>query len=298
MGTGLRITAPVGTTVELQITTESRMSMGKVEVTAVPGRQVPAAKLQAMQQEMSRGMGQTNVPAIAGKLFVRVAARAADGSVTLLTSMIQSIPGEKAPLTLRMTQQVAPSGIVTSLSMDSDHPMMKAMLAGFTSEKLRQFASQSGADHTGIYGRPLVKGAVHTQTATVDLQEIMSAVLQGIAGQDPEVAAALRDIKTSPLKTTTTTTYAGVNAQGLHTFTVSGRSDGYRMSLGGKGGMPAMTMELVNVQTSGSSAYRPDGLPGPMTQQSSMQMVMTMQMDDVILKMPMTMTQTVTARPR
>ncbi|ACO45027.2 hypothetical protein [Deinococcus deserti] len=294
----LRVTAAVGTTVEMQTTTQSRMTMGKVEVTAAPGRQVSAAKLQAMQQEFSRGMAGADVPAMTGKLFVKVAARAADGSVTLLTSMIQNIPGEKTPLTLRVTQQVAPDGSITGLSMDSDHPMMKPLLSGLTPEKLRQIASQSGADHTGIYGLPLVKGSVHTQTATLDLQEIMSAVLQGIAGQDPEVAAALGDLKSSFLKTTTTTTYSGLNAQGLHTFMVSGRAGGYRMSLGGQGGLPAMTMELKNLQTSGSSTYRPDGLPGLMTQQSTMQMVMTMQMDDVVVTMPMTMTQTLTARPR
>ncbi|MFC4639103.1 hypothetical protein [Deinococcus hohokamensis] len=303
----LQLTAPVGATAEFQTVNQSRMTPGKVQVTAAPGRTVSATRLKTFEQQLGRAMGTPEATSMQGKLFVRVARRDADGTVALLTSIVQALPGEKQPLTLRLTQTFAPGGALQNLSMNTDHPVLKAMLAGLSPEKLRQFAEQNGGASASIYGRPLVKGAAQTQTSTVDLQDLLGALIQGMTGQDPQAARALASLKVSPMTVTTTTTYAGLNAQGLHVFTVAGRSGGYTLDLGGlglggaqAGQQPSQTLkvELLSLQTSGSSTVRPDGLPGPMNQQTTMQLAMTMQMDDVVVRLPMTMVQSLTAQPR
>jgi hypothetical protein len=70
------------------------------------------------------------------------------------------------------------------------------------------------------------------------------------------------------------------------------------MSLGGQGDLPLMVMELGGMGSAGTVSYRADGLPGPMTQQTTVRMAMTMQEDNVLVKIPMTVTTTLTAQTR
>lgn len=292
----LRLNAPVGTSLQLALVTESRVAFGTPEVTAAPGKQVTPAALKAAQAQYAK-LGREGVPAqrTTAKMFVKVAGRAADGTTTLITSMVQSVPGLSRSMTMRITQKIAPNGQLSGLSLDSDDPQVNRVLAGMNAGQMADLIRDSGGDLSGAYGLPLQVGAGQQKSVTIDLKGLFQGMFSMLG---PEAARALGGVQATPVTTTTTTRYAGLNAQGLHVFNVASQSGGFRMSLGGQGDLPLMVMELSGMGSAGTVSYRADGLPGPMTQQTTVRMAMTMQEDNVLVKIPMTVTTTLTAQTR
>ncbi len=294
--TTLRLNAPVGTSLQLALVTENRVAFGTPEVTAAPGKQVTPAALKAAQAQYAK-LSQNGIPAqrTTAKMSVKVAGRAANGTTTLITTMVQSVPGMSQSMTMRITQKVAPNGQLTGMSLESDDPQVNRVLSGMNAGQMANLIRDSGGDLSGAYGLPLKAGAGQQKTVTIDLKGLFQGMFSMLG---PDAARALGSVQSTPVTTTTTTRYAGLNAQGLHVFNVTSQSGGFRMSLGGKGDLPLMVMELSGMGGSGTVSYRADGLPGPMTQQTTVRMAMTMQEDNLLVKIPMTVTTTVTTQTR
>ena len=292
----LTLSAPLGTQVEYQTTTTSRTVVSNVQVTALPGSDTSAEELADLKRTLSAGMGGAGNLTVKGKLFYRMTGRDAGGNVTLLSSVVQSVPGQPA-MTLRITQTVARDGAVSGLKFESDNAALNAAFAGLDGQKLQELASQNNANLAGIYGRPLVQGQPRSQTATLDATGLLSGLLGAFAAQ-ADLPQLFGQIQATPLKVTTITTYGGLNAQGLHTFTQSSKYDRWQIKLGGSGNLPAMNFELAGGQASGTQTYRKDGLPGPLTQQIQQTMNMTVVMAGVQVALTMTIDQSVVAALR
>lgn len=291
----LSLSAPVGTGLELATTTTSRTTISNVQVTALPGSGVSAAELDAIRNSVPASLAGGEATTVSGNLFYRVTNRDANGSVTLLTTTVQGVPGQP-PVSLKITQTLGPNGAVGGLKFESDNPALQAVLAGLSAEKLRELAGQNGSNFAGIYGQPLVQGQPRMQTAELDATGMLSGMFSAFAGQ-----AGAQDlfgqVQSTPLRVTTTITYGGLNAQGLHTFASSGRYGPWQIKAGG-GDFPGFDVELSEGQVSGTQTYRADGLPGPATQNPKMVMNMTMELEGVRLKLTMTIEQTVAAKLR
>lgn len=292
----LSLSAPVGTGVEYQTTTTSRTAVSNVQVTALPGSDASAEDLADIKRSLLAGMAGAGNVTVKGKLFYRVTGRDAGGNVTLLSSVVQSVPGQP-PVTLKITQTVARDGAVGGLKFESDNAALNAAFAGLDPQKLQELAGQNNANLAGVYGQPLVKGQPRSQTVTLDATGLLSGLLGAFASQ-AELPALFGQIQSTPLQVTTVTTYGGLNAQGLHTFTQSSKYDRWQVKLGGSGDLPAMNFELAGGGASGTQTYRKDGLPGPLTQKTGQTLNMTVEMDGVQVALTMTVDQSVTATLR
>ncbi|GGL73385.1 hypothetical protein GCM10010840_09300 [Deinococcus aerolatus] len=291
----LSLSAPVGTQVEYQTTT-SRTAVSNVQVTALPGSDTSAEELADIKRNLSAGTAGAGNVTVKEKLFYRVTGQDAGGNVTLVSSVVQSVPGQP-PMTFRITQTVARDGAVSGLKFESDNAALNAAFAGLDGQKLQELASQSNASLAGVYGRPLVQGQPRPQTATLDVTGLLSGLLGAFASQ-ADLPQLFGQIQSTPLRVTTITTYGGPNAQGLHTFTQSSKYDRWQVKLGGSGALPAMNIELAGGGASGTQTYRKDGLPGPPTQKTQQTMNMTVVMNGVQVALTMTINQSVTAAMR
>lgn len=287
--------APVGASVELLTTTTMRVQFGDVQASATPGRKVPTATLNRVRSAFLRGTADSAPQTVQGKTFFRVTGRAPDGTVTLVSTTVQSAPGEP-PVTLRFTQQVAPGGQTGGLKIETDDAALGVVFRSLNAGQLEQLADQNGTNFTGVYGRPLSTGLPLTQSVQLDMQEMMVGLLTSIGG--PEVGRQLGKIRSTPLTVTTTTRYQGMSAQGLHTFTQSSAYGPWSLSLPGGAGVPAMSMRIGDVQASGTQRFRADGLPGPAEQSLSMKMALSLTVEDVQLHTTLTLTQQTNLSPR
>lgn len=268
--------------------------MTNVQVSALPGSKVPQATLDKIRKDLTSSAGQFGQTLnIAGKAFFRVASRDDAGRAALVATIIQSLPGQKKPGTMKIAQTVAPGGQVSGMSISSDDPVLGAALSKFTPEKLQELADQNGANFTGVYGQPLTVGQSTSATMTMDTQDMLSSVLGAIASQD-NAQALFGQVQSTPLSVTTTTTYQGLNAAGAHEFKqVTGYSP-FKATIPAKGNMPAITVELLKVDASGTLSYRKDGLPGASSQHVKQQMQVTIVQDGVQIRMTLVQEQAVT----
>ncbi|MDV6374574.1 hypothetical protein [Deinococcus arenicola] len=292
----LTLSAPVGTQVELMTTTVSRTNISNVQVMALPGSEVSAADLADIKRSISAGMGGVGAVTVKGKQFYRVTARDANGNVTLLSSVVQNVPGQP-PVTIKITQTVVWDGAVSGLKIQSDNPAVNAAFSGLAGEKLQELADQNGSNFAGVYGQPLAKGQPRSETITLDASNILSGALGVFAAQE-ETLGLMDQVQSTPLRVMTTTTYGGLNVQGLHTFTQSSKYDRWNIKLGGGDGVPSVDVELADGQASGTQTYRQDGLPGPTTQKVRQVMNMTLEAEGVQVKLTLTIDQSVTATLR
>lgn len=292
----LTLSAPVGTQVEYQTTTTSRTAVSNVQVTALPGSDASAEDLADIKRSLSAGMAGAGNVSVKGKLFYRVTGRDAGGNVTLLSSVVQSVPGQP-PVTIKITQTVARNGAVSGLKVQSDNSAVNAAFARLDSKTLQQLADQNSSNFAGVYGQPLMKGQPRSQTVTLDATGLLSGLLGAFASQ-ADLPQLFGQIQSTPLQVTSVTTYGGLNAQGLHAFTQSSKYDRWQVKLGGSGDLPAMNFELAKGGASGTQTYRKDGLPGPLTQKTGQTINMTVEMDGVQVALTMTVDQSVTASLR
>lgn len=298
----LMLSAPVGASVELVTTSSSRTSMGDVQVSALPGSKVTAAQVEEARRSVTQGLNRASSAqtTMTGKAFYKVASRDAAGNVTLISSMVQNVPATPAQkaqvVDLRFTQTVAPDGKVSGLKVETANPMMQAMFAQLTPEKLQQIADQNGSKLTGVYGTPLVVGEPHSTTVSLDAQDLLSSVIRSMAGARAQ--DLFGDIKASPMTVTTTTTYRGLDAQGQHLFESNSSYGNWKISVSSKDKTLPMTInaELLSVQSKGTSAYLPSGLPVGGNVDLQMKMKMTVAVEGLQVTMVMTSSQQTTMK--
>lgn len=294
----LRLTAAPGTGVELLTTARTQMTLEDVQASGPGGKAISAAELNKLRAEMQKGMGAA-AQTISGKTFYKVQGRAANGTVTLLTSTALTVPGQPA-MTIRLVQTVAPGGKAKITRVESDNPQLQAMLGKLSPEALNAQVS-GGGDLTGLYGQTFTAGVPRTQTATIDAQALLGNLLGSLtAGMDG--AEVLGKVKASPLTIQSVTTYQGANARGQAVFNARSTARPWTIELGNladKSAPVAMKMELLDLAQSGQSTYRPDGLPAAQTSTQTMRMRMTIQTPDGgRMQMLLRMNQTTTATAR
>ncbi|WP_102127246.1 hypothetical protein [Deinococcus planocerae] len=296
----LSLSAQPGTLVELAQTTVTRLTLEDVRVTAPDGGTGPSeAELNELRRGLQEALAQAGAQTTSGKVFYRVQERAADGTVTLLNTVVTEPPGQ-GPLSIRLVQTVAPDGRVTLTRIESDNPLVQSALSGLSPEALRA-QSGTGGDLTGVYGQAFASGQTVTRTSTVDVQALLGSLLGSFAaglggGENP-----LGQVQASPLTVTTATTYRGVNPAGLHVFDTRTTTGAWTLDFGGaQAAGPGLRLELLEgSQGGGLSLYRPDGLPVGSAQTQAMRLRVSLtQPGGEQLQMLVRLDQTVTLRPR
>ncbi|CAM3638363.1 hypothetical protein [Deinococcus frigens] len=290
----LTLSAPVGTSLELVTTTTSRTTFSNVRVTALPGSDRSADELAEIRKAVTAGIGPGARTTASGKLLCRVTGRAADGSVTLLTSTIQSEPGEM-PISLEITQTVARDGRISGLKFGSDNEILNAALARYTADRLEQLADQNGYNFSGVYGQPLTPGQAYSQNHKMTISGVLSGLFSAFASQ-AELPELFSKVQASPLSATTITTYGGLNAQGLHAFSQNSKLSPWTVETGGVGEMSSFSIDLTGARVRGTHTYRADGLPGPSTQHTHLVMNLAIETEGVQVKVTMTANQTTIAK--
>lgn len=291
----LRLSAPVGTAVNYQTTTKTRVQLGDVTVTARPGAEMDQETLDltrdAIQQGFSQDM-QNMTQTVTGQATYRVTGRDAAGNVTLSTSVTQS-SGAAGDITINLTERVAPGGQrqVTGVKVDSADPQVREILSKFTPEQLNALSGQQGGS-ANLYSMPLVQGKGRTVTSSADVQ----GFLGGLLGSLP--SAASLDLKSSPLKVTETTTYTGLNAQGLHAFASSFSAQPWKLDFTLPGDAGNMNITLSRMSGKATLLYRRDGLLASQSTTTDMQMRLSMTMDDQVVDITMNMQQEMTLKQK
>ena len=303
--TTLQLTAPVGSIVELRTVNTSRMTVSDIQVTAKPGGKASPAQVEEARRAMQDGLGAMNkagTTTVNGKAFYKVAGRDAAGNITLINSIVQTMPataGKKAEnLTIRITQVISPDGQASGLKMESDQPQVNAMFKNLTPEKLQQMTKDMSGNDQSIYTMPLQQGTPRTTTVSLDMQDLMNTLIGSLAG--PKAGALFGSINSTPLTITSTTNYQGLNAAGQHAFTTSSEAADWKLSLSSQDKSVPMNIkaEILSNQSSGTSTYATTGLPVTLDQKTNMNMKMTMEMDDIQVSMIMTIDQTMTMQPK
>ncbi|WP_162865514.1 hypothetical protein [Deinococcus wulumuqiensis] len=291
----LRLSAPVGTAVNYQTTTKTRVQLGDVTVTARPGAEVDQETLDltrdAIQQGFSQNM-QNMTQTFTGQTTYRVTGRDAAGNVTLSTRVTQS-SGAAGDITINLTERVAPGGQrqVTGVKVDSADPQVQAIFSKFTPEQLNALSGQQGGS-ANLYSMPLVQGKGRTVTSSADVQGFLGGLLGSLPG------AASVDLKSSPLKVTETTTYTGLNAQGLHAFASSFSAQPWKLDFTLPGDAGNMNITLSRMSGKATMLYRRDGLLADQSTTTDMQMRLSMTMDDQVVDITMNMQQEMTLKQK
>lgn len=286
----LRLTAPVGTSAEYVTTVSTRVTVSDVRVSAVPGGGATEADLNDVRRAFAGNAGTLNrTQTQSGKAFYRVAGRRPDGSVRLVTTLVQGGAGAPA-VTLSITQDLSPAGRGSNFSITSPDPQLAHALSALDDPQIQALTTQSGA--ATIYGTPLVAGQPRTTTATVDTQALLGGLIGALTG------GALGQVEASPLSVTTTTTYRGSGPQGETRFGTRAAAGRWTFRVAGGPGTPELAFELSGLDASGTSSYRRDGLPGAATLRQQLRLNATLRQDGVQVRLAMTLDQTVELTPR
>ena len=291
----LRLTAPVGTAVTYQMTTKTRVQLGDVTVTARPGAEVDQETLDLTRDAIKQGFGQNlqnMTQTITGQTTYRVTGRDAAGNISLTSAVTQTVP-QAGTMTITMSERISPNGQrqVTAVKASSADPQVQAIFSKLDPKQLNSMSGQQGGS-ANLYGIPLTKGKTRTVTNSTDVQGFLGGLLGSLPG------AGNMDLKSSPLKMTETTTYNGLNAQGLHAFTSSFRADPWKLELDLPADMGAMTMNLSSTIGKATMLYRRDGLPASQTTTTTMQMRMILPVDDQVVNITMNMEQELTLKQK
>lgn len=289
----LRLSAPVGTTVEQRMTSTTRLQVSDVTVTARPDATVPQAQLDSLRRAFQSGLGgQTTT--VTGKSFTRLAARDAQGRVTLQHTLIQTIPGLPKALTTKITQVLDASGTLKDIKLTSDNPDVNRAYAQMKLDDLLRAADSGGAD-TRLYGLPLTPGQTREDRQEVALDGLIGGLLGPIL-QDPEADVDPATLTSTPLAVTGRLTFVGADAAGRLRFTQTGTFGAWETSVKDRAGQPVFRMDVTGGAVDGESLLRPDGLPVSSSLRTRMQMRLIMTMDDVQVSASMTQEQTLTLR--
>ncbi|GGL11943.1 hypothetical protein [Deinococcus radiotolerans] len=293
MGTAtLRLSAPVGTTVEQRTTLTSLLKISDVKVTARPGASVPQKELDALRASF-QGMGGQNTT-ITGKSFTRVAARDALGAVTLQQTLIQTIPGLPKALTTKTTQVLDANGALTDLKLSSDNADVNRLYQQMNLKELIRASNSSGTGPQ-LIGLPLTPGQSHETRQEVPLDSMMGALL-GPVLQDPDADVDPATLTSTPLAFTSRLTFAGPDAAGRLRFTQTGTFSAWQTSVKNRAGQVLFQMSVSGGSVSGELLARPDGLPVSSSVRTTMQMQTLMTLDDVQVSATLTQDQTISVR--
>ncbi|WP_221089975.1 hypothetical protein [Deinococcus aquaedulcis] len=260
----LLITAPVGTTVEQRLTTSTRMTLKESKVEALPNQRLSAQEIEQIRQTFSKALSGRNTQET-GKLFTRVTSRTADGRVGLLQTFIQNVPGQKEPISFRITQTLTPDGQSEGLKFTSDDALLNEVFSRMNLEDLQRMAAQNGSSVAST-GQALAPGQVEEETVEMPTQDLLAAMFGPFLGEE-----AL--LKASPMKIVSRTMYTGQNATGFHQFQTQSVFSDWRFELGEP--LP-MSVALLNATTNSTHSVRPDGLPGPSQDTTRMTLQLSM----------------------
>ncbi|MPY67133.1 hypothetical protein F8S09_10580 [Deinococcus sp. SDU3-2] len=261
----LRLTAPVGTAVNLVTETVSRTEVESVEVQGEDAAGMEAA----LRESFGGGEAQRAT----GEASTRVQSRGADGSVVLVDTMLIPLP-DGGEVALRVFQTVRPDGTRTGLRFEVDDPTLQQIFAGLNTEQfLEQFATNDPANN--LYGFPLVPGQSRTATATLDAQALFAGLFGGLFGVGGTDVPA---VQASPLTTRTNTTYRGLNAARQHVFETSSTFSPWSFGFGGGADGPEIRAELLpqGSRSATTTLFRADGLTAGGTQSQTLRMRLTM----------------------
>ncbi|AXH00136.1 hypothetical protein DVJ83_10065 [Deinococcus wulumuqiensis] len=194
---------------------------------------------------------------------------------------------------MNLTERVAPGGQrqVTGVKVDSADPQVQAIFSKFTPEQLNALSGQQGGS-ANLYSMPLVQGKGRTVTSSADVQGFLGGLLGSLPG------AASVDLKSSPLKVTETTTYTGLNAQGLHAFASSFSAQPWKLDFTLPGDAGNMNITLSRMSGKATMLYRRDGLLADQSTTTDMQMRLSMTMDDQVVDITMNMQQEMTLKQK
>ena len=288
----LRLSAPVGTTVEQRTTLTSVLKVRDVKVTARPGANVPQKELDAVRTSF-QGMGDQTTT-ITGKSFTRVAARDALGGVTVQQTLIQTIPGLPKALTTKVTQVLAADGTLKDLKLSSDNADVNRLYEQMSLKDLIRTSESSGTGPQ-LIGLPLVPGQSRETRQEVPLDSMMGALLGPIL-QDPDSDVDPATLTSTPLAVTSRLTFTGPDAAGRLRFTQTGTFGAWQTSVKDRAGQPVFQMNVTGGAVSGESLARPDGLPVSSSVRTTMQMRMLMTLGDTQVSATFTQDQTITLR--
>lgn len=288
----LRLTAPVGASVEQRMTMTSVMKFTDVKVTARPGASVPQRQLDSLRSAFQGMGGQTTT--ITGKSFTRVAARDALGGVTMQLTLIQTIPGLPKALTTKVTQTLDANGTLKDLKLSSDNADVNRLYQQMNLNELIRVSNSSGAGPQ-LIGLPLTPGQSRETRQEVSLDSMTGALLGPIL-QDPDADVDPATLTSTPLSFTSRVTFAGPDAAGRLRFTQTGEFGAWQTSVKNRAGQSVFQMSVSGGAVSGDLLVRPDGLPYSSSVRTTMQMQMLMTMDDVQVSATLTQDQTITLR--
>ncbi|GGR95442.1 hypothetical protein [Deinococcus sedimenti] len=290
--TTLRLSAPVGTTVEQRSTLTSVLKVSDVKVTARPGANVPQKELDAVRTSFQGMGGQTTT--ITGKSFTRVAARDALGGVTLQQTLIQTIPGLPKALTTKATQTLDANGTLTDLKLSSDNADVNRLYQQMNLNELIRASNSSGTGPQ-LIGLPLTPGQSRETRQEVPLDSMMGALLGPIL-QDPDSDVDPATLTSTPLAVTSRLTFTGPDAAGRLRFTQTGTFGAWQTSVKDRAGQVLFQMNVTGGSVKGESLARPDGLTVSSSVRTTMQMRMLMTLDDMQISATLTQDQTITLR--
>lgn len=293
----LRLTAPVGTVVTYQTMTTTKTNISDLTVTARPGAEVDQATLDRTREEFRAGLSKglaAAVPEEPGQATYRVAGRDAAGNVTLQTATTMNA-GPAGDITIQITLRVSPSGQqqATALKVESANPEVQALFGQLGPEQLNGLSGQGGG--TGVpnaYGMRLIPGQTRNATNTADVQGFFGGLLGGLPG------AGNLDFKSSPARSLETTTYNGLNAQGLYAFTGRSRLEPWTFSVTVPGLEGRLTLEVPSSTSQTEQLYRRDGLLASLVTTTTTQMRMTVPVEDQVITLTMDLQQQMTLRQK
>lgn len=260
----LRLTAPVGTTVNLVTETVSRTELESVEVQGDDAAEVEAA--------VREGLGGAGTQRASGQASTRVQSRGADGSVVLQDTVLVPLPDGRE-VTLRVVQTLHPDGRRTGLRFEADDPTLQQVFAGLNAEQFQQQLAANDPTNN-LYGFPLVPGQSRTATATVDAQALLTGLFSGLIGAG---AADVPAVQASPMTARTTTTYRGLNAACQHVFESSSTFAPWSFQFGNGADGPEFRAELLSQgsRSATTTLFRADGLTAGGTQRQTLRMRVT-----------------------
>ncbi|KQR15670.1 hypothetical protein [Deinococcus sp. Leaf326] len=279
----LSVRAPAGAGTEHVTTFTARLSVVDVQVSAAAAGSATEADLNAARRTFT---GLTGSRTRTGKVFSRVVGRRPDGSVSLVTTLIQSRPA----FTFRLSQDLSPAGQGSRLTLTSADPQLDHALSALDDPDILALAADYGAAF--LYGAPLVPGQSSTTVAAADLQTLLSDLL------GPSLSGPLEQAVSELLTVTTTATYRGTGPRGEFLFGTRAAAGPWTLRGAGGPQRPAVSAELISLSASGSASYRRDGLPDTAESRQQTRLNMTLRRGGVQVRLILNLDQTASLKPR
>lgn len=264
------VTAPLNTEVQLSTLSAIKINITDIQVDAAPGSSPSKKELEKTKQELSESFGKANQTITTkGKISQKVVNVDKNGLITLKFDITQEVPDESA-VKFTISQQIDKQGKVKNIKINSNDPQLSKFFKSMKAKDVDAFVDSAGVNLGNFYGIQYVKDKSVEHKTTINAQSMLGDMVSSISGQD--------QMKMSPMKVTTSSTYKGLDSNGLYKFDLKTKFDNsWKLDLPGqKADQPAMKAELIDAKTSGHSLHYKNGLIAGADQEMKMRMKMTM----------------------